>query len=220
MNKMKTDTLIKHQNSEKKRNLVTYGMQITLIVCCIFSGASALGDTGYLSEQALGILMLFSFALTILLYLTKKEIKEINTSRTKKSTTISIFTFICSIIFTGSVIAIFSDGYVPPGIELSSVGPTVNLILTLSFTISLLLLGMQLFRYNRTDDSAQLGGLVSVATMYLISLYGNLFHKINTFQGVVNEFAIITVAVTCCTAISLIVTRISKKKNNLHTEGL
>ena len=53
---------------------------------------------------------------------------------------------------------------------------------------------------------------ISVATIYLISLYGDLLHNMNSFQEGVKDFAIITLAVSIGLAILIIIVRILNNK--------
>lgn len=201
------------QNGAKKRGIISCVLQIALIGFCVISGVSAMGYNSFLSVYSYVALMIISFVLTILICLIKKDTRrnEFNIGD-KCFVVISIFAFLCSIIVTGGVIMMISSGYVPFGIEVSLIGPIINIVLIVLFLIEVLLITLHLFRYFRVSYLMQLEYNISVATIYLISLYGDWLHKMNSFQEGVKDFAIITSAVSIALAILIIILRILNNK--------
>ena len=205
----------KIQKNEKKRNIVKYILQILLVVCCLFSGISALGDRSFLRDYEYVFFMIISFALIIFISLIKKETRMVELNKVcKYLKSISLFTFCCSILLAIGIIVMIANEYVPFGIALSSVGQVANLTLILIFIMNLLVLAIQLFGYEKYGNSIYSGCAISVATIHLDTLYSNLFHKINLFQGVVEEFIIITIVVGISAGMSIVFISRTRQKEN------
>ncbi len=59
-----------------------------------------------------------------------------------------------------------------------------------------------------------MGWFVSIATMYMTVLYGDLLHRMNSAQRVIESLAIRTLVVLVAVAIFLVLTKIIKGKAN------
>ena len=123
--------VVKLQWKERKRNLIRNSVFILAMLCCIISGCLAFGNNGislandsafmYMSLMVLSyVLMLVGCGLQI-------ETDKNDTNKICKCMrVVSFVSFVWSIIVLWGVFFMVTNGQVPFGIELSSVGTFIN----------------------------------------------------------------------------------------------
>jgi hypothetical protein len=157
--------------------------------------------------------MCFSFALLLVgcTWQNETDKKEMN-KFCKYSKIVALLSFLLSIVLTWYVFIMISNGHIPFGMEISSVGLFINWQLTGLFTLNLVMNILEIYRYERCDEAIHWGWFISIATIYLTVLYGDLLHRMDSVQGVMESLMLRTVVVVFVTGISLIVAKILKKK--------
>lgn len=70
-----------------------------------------------------------------------------------------------------------------------------------------------MYRYEKHDETVHWGG-ISIAAIYLTTLYGDCMHNMNTFQGMTKDLIIRTSIVTIVTEISTLCARIYNVKSS------
>ena len=71
-----------------------------------------------------------------------------------------------------------------------------------------------MYRYEKHDETVHWGWFISIAAIYLTTLYGDCMHNMNTFQGMIKDLIIRTAIVTIATGISKIFISIVRASNN------
>lgn len=71
-----------------------------------------------------------------------------------------------------------------------------------------------MYRYEKHDETVHWGWFISIAAIYLTTLYGDCMHNMNTFQGMTKDLIIRTAIVTIVTEISKIFLSILRASNN------
>ena len=209
----------KLQQIEKKHKAIKISLVIVAMVCCIISGYSALGNNNILfandSILVYVMLMIFSFALIVGGCTSQMETDKNDTDKFCKSTKIiSLFSLIWSILMIWCVFLMVINGHIPFGIELSLLGPLINWQLLGIFILNLIIIGLELYRYVKKDEAIHWGWFVSIGTIYMTVLYGDMLHRISSTQDVVESLAIRTLVVLTTIGISFVLTKIIKKVNN------
>jgi hypothetical protein len=82
------------------------------------------------------------------------------------------------------------------------------------FIINLSITVLELCRYAKKDTTIHWGWFVSIATMYITTLYANMLHLISEAQEIITTLAIRTLIVFIVTGISLILSKRIKTKTN------
>lgn len=209
----------KLQQKEKKHKTIKNSVFIVALLCCIISGYSALSNNSILlagdSILLYLILMLFSFLLILAGYTLQIEDDKNDTGKFCKCVKIiSLFSLVWGIVMTWCVLLMLINGHVPFGIELSLVGPFINWQLIVLFILNLIITALEVYRYEKKNEAIHWGWFVSIATMYMSVLYGDMLQRMNSAQGAIESLAIRTLIVLVDVWISLVATKIIKEKAN------
>ena len=202
----------KLQQRENKRKIIRHCLQILPIVCCIISGFSSLGNNSFIFDSkpvwVYLMLMIITFGMTALVYSSNKQLNANSNKFSTISKLISTLTLIGSILSTWIIMLKTANGSIPFGMEPSSIGPFMNNILILAFTVNLILLIIQMYRYEKHDEAIHWGCFISIAAIYMATLYGDCMHNMNSFQGMTKDLIIRTAIVAIVAGISIIATTI------------
>ena len=199
----------KLQQRENKRKFIRHCLQIVPILCCILSGVSALGNNSFIFDSKptweYVLFMVITFITVVIVYSSNQQSHGNSNMFSTISKLISTLTLIGSTLSTWIIMLKTANGSIPFGMEPSSIGPFLNNILIVTFTINLILLIIQMYRYETHDDAVHWGWFISIAAIYLTTLYGDWMHNMNTFQGAAKDFAIRTSIVVIITGITKII---------------
>lgn len=210
----------KLQQIEKKRKSIRSSVLFVALLCCIISGYSALGNNSIVFADDAIFLYVFSMVVSFILILigctSQVEADKNDTDKFCKYMNLaSLLSLVWSILVTWFVFLMVINGYIPFGIELSLVGPFVNCQLIGVFILNLVITVLELYRYVKKDEEIHWGGFVSIATMYMTILYGDMLHRMNSAQEVIESLVIRTFVVLATVGISLVVAKIIKTKSNM-----
>ncbi|MDD6155920.1 MAG: helix-turn-helix transcriptional regulator [Lachnospiraceae bacterium] len=200
--------------NETQRNLIRNSLLIAVILCCFISGCSALSNKCMFDSPPVYIIfMVFSFALTLVGCALQNDTDKKKSNKFCRCTKIvALISFLWIILLTWCVFIMFINGHIPFGMELSSIGPFINWQLIGLFTLNLAMNVLEIFRYKRCDEAIHRGWFISIATMYLTVLYGDLLHRMISIQGAMESLIFRTVIVVIVTGISLVVAKIIKDR--------
>lgn len=84
------------------------------------------------------------------------------------------------------------NGHIPLGMELSLVGPFINWQLIGLFVLNLVIIALEVYRYEKKNEATHWGWFVSIATIYMTVLYGDMLHRMNSTQEVIESLVIRT----------------------------
>ncbi len=222
---------VRLQQKEKKRKAIRISGYVVAILFCIIAGLSALGDTSLLfsNNSILGhifslmhyfvnesilvyvILMVASFALILSGITTQSEMLDDTYKLSKCIKGISLLSMVWGILMTLCSSFIISNGSIPFGMELSDVGPFISVQLTVLFVLNLIIVVVELYRFEKSYISSHLGCFSSVAVMYLTVLYNDMLHRMN-FQEIIKMLIFRTIIVLISLGTTLIVAKTKKKK--------
>ena len=202
--------VVRLQQKDKKRNLIRNSLLIIAVLCCFISGCSTLGSSNLFFENdsilVYVILMLLSYALILMGSVSQNEAyrKDIN-NYGKCMKIVALVSLVWSILITWGVFLMVINGHIPFGMQLSSIGPFLNWQLISLFTLNLIIIVIEIYRYEKYDKTIHWGWFISTASMYLMVLYGDLLHKMSSFQGVIESLVIRTVITLMITGIALVI---------------
>ena len=208
----------KLQQRENKRKNIRHCLQIVPILCCILSGFSALGNNSFIFDSKptweYVLFMVITFITVVIVYFSNQQSHDNSNKFSTISKLISTLTLLGSVLSTWIILLKTANGSIPFGMEPSSLGPFMNNILVITFTVNLLLLIIQMYRYEKHDEAVHWGWFISIAAIYLTTLYGDCMHNMNTFQGMTKDLIIRTAIVTIVTGISTLCARIYNVKSS------
>lgn len=205
------------QQREKRRKLVTDILMIIVLVCCSISGYSAMGTeriilvddstTGYL------ILMAVSFLIVFLIGIAGDNVADNNNCKLEKNMKIVAFVLLILTLAIGfgEFLMICNDA-IPFKIEKMKVGPIINGQLIAIFIANIIFCICEMYMYEKRIISICFGWILSVASMYLLVLYGDLLHRVNSTQGLIESLVLRSFVVLAVLAAFLICTNILIKK--------
>ncbi len=88
-------------------------------------------------------------------------------------------------------------------IELSSVGPFINWQLIGLFILNFTITALALYRYEKKYEAIHWGCFISVAVMYMITLYGDMLHRMTSLQETIESLMIRTLIVLAAVGVFL-----------------
>ena len=199
------------QQKEKQRDLIRNSLVLFVLLCCTILGYASLRDKTILfSNDSILIYVIFmvlSFGMTVAGYASQVESKKIDNSRLCKCMkAVSVISLAWSVFVTWGVFVMVINGYIPFGIEPLSLGPFVNWQLVGLFLVNVVILGIGLFRYEKKDEAIHWGYLVSIATIYMTVLYGDMLHRMSTVHNAITILAARTFIVLVFVLVSLVIT--------------
>lgn len=211
--------VVKLQWKEKIHNLIRNSVFILAMLCCIISGCLAFGNNGisFANDSAFMYmsLMVLSYVLMLVGCGLQIETDKNDTNKICKCMrVVSFVSFVWSIIVLWGVFFMVTNGQVPFGIELSSVGTFINAQLIGLFILNFAIFSWELYRYAKKDVASHWGWLISIAAMYMTVLYSDMLHRMSSVQEVMNALTIRTITVLATVGIALVAAKIIKAKAN------
>ncbi len=213
----------KLQQKAKKRRAIRNGVLIAAMLCCFISGYLTLVNNSVFfafdSLLVYVILMVISFALILGCCTSQMEADKNSTDKFCKCTKmVSLLSLVYSILMTWCVLLMVINGHIPLGLELSSLGPFINWQLLGFFVLNFVITALELYRYEKKDEAIHWGWFISIAAMYITVLYGDMLHRMNSVQGVIESLAIRTLVVLAAVGMSLVTAEIIKAKAYINFE--
>lgn len=210
---------VKLQQKEKKRKAISDSTLVAALLCCIISGYLALGNNSIIFSNhsiiAYIISMVASFALMLAGCQSRIEANKNDTDKfCKYAKIVSVVSLLWSMLMTWCVCLIVINGYLPFGIELSSIGPFINWQLIALFILNLAITALELYRYEKKDEAVHWGWFISIAVMYMTVLYSDMLHRMSSAQEVIESLIIRTLLVLVTAGLSLGIAKIVKMKAN------
>lgn len=209
----------KLQQKNTKRRLIKNSLRILPFVCFTIAGLLAFGNShisfAYNAVLTYSLLMLVSFVSILLAY--QIEDKNDMVYKTngnifcKCSKIIAVLSFFWGLLLTWYAFITASNGPTPLGIKASSVGLFVSWQLLAVFIINFISLVSGALRLEIYDEAVHWGWYVSVAALYLVSMYGDLLHSLSSAQEAVKGLAGRTAMVVVFVVIFLMPDKLLKK---------
>ncbi len=214
------------QKKERKRNLVSIIFFTIVLIFCAVSGYSAMGNKGYIlvndSIISYIILMVISYFLIFYIWMSGDNIINYNNNKLEKSMKIvALVLFVLTLIIGFEEIFIISKGLIPFGMEKSKVGPFINGQLISLFAVNIIWFISSIYMYEKKLLSIHFWWLLSIASMYVLVLYGDLLHRMASTQGFVNSLILRSFIVYMILGLSLLFAYIKNKirGNSLSEQG-
>lgn len=210
---------VKLQQREKTRKTIKNSVFTVALLCCVISGYSALSSNSiaFMDDSIFVYIlsMIFSFILLLAGYSSQIE-DEGNGTDTfcRWIKVVPLLSLIWSILLTWIVFLMIMNGHTPFGMELSLVGPFINWQLIGVFALNFVMIAWGLHRYEKEDETIHWGWFVSIATIYMTILYGDMLHRMISVQGIIESLALRTLLVLVAVGTSLGTTKIIKRKAN------
>lgn len=213
----------KIQHKAKTKKMFCYTIGIIALLYCALIGYSGLINMNILFGDTSGGVYIISLTIILIIYI-YGNVLQIGSAVPKDKRLskwlccISIFTFIWITSATWIMVVMASKGAIPFGMKASSVGPFLNIQLVAAFIINLVILIIELYRIGRDSTNIHLGFAVSVATLYLSALYGDMLHRLIIIEEVYQILLFRTAVVIIETLAALSVTVVIKRKGQLNTD--
>lgn len=197
------------QQREKKRNLVRKILLISNFILCIIVGYSAIGDNGFIlvndSIISYIVIMIISYTLVVYIWISEDSTTDSNNCKIKKNMKIVAFVlFLLSLIIGFGEIFMIDKDFILFGIIKANVGPFINGQIIGLFILNIFWFIVAVYMYDKKLSPIHSGWLLSVASMYLLALYGDLLHRLNSIQGLVNSLMLRSVAVVAILGLFLV----------------
>ena len=182
--------LAKLQQREKTRKLMKSGFIFMLFFVCVIAGYTGLGNTSVLFADYSSMIYVIFLTMTLFFILCGSVEQPGGSTMACDKTAkilriVSVLSLVWCVVVTWMFILMISNGFIPFGMKLSSVGPLLNGQLVVVFVINIMVLGVQLYRYEKKDAGIDRGCMVSAAAIYLTALYGDMLHRLDTVDAVI-----------------------------------
>lgn len=199
----------KLQQREKIRKLTGYIIALSALLCCLIAGYSGLSSSGILLSDSVGTLYIVLLAITLILAIygcisQDKGTAPSDQKLSKRLCYLSVISFVSCALITWTFMLLITNGIVPFGMKVSSIGPLINSQLVAFFLINTGILVVELYRNGKSEVNIHWGYMVSIASVYLAALYGDMLHRIDSVDSVLQILSVRTLAVIVMLSVSLL----------------
>ncbi len=150
--------------------------------------------------------MLFSIFILLIVYILDNQPEKGYLDKICRWTNMAaVISFIWGLGLTWIICFLVLDEHIPFGIEESSVGTFVHWQLMVLLFANVILLIIQLFRYEKYDLVINWGWFVSVSSVYLTVLFGDLLHRFSSEKNMIESLSVRTVLILAITGVSLMI---------------
>lgn len=209
------------QQREKKRFIISSILLVSNLILGIIAGYSAMGNKGYIlvNDSIISYIVLMIISYAFVLHIIISEDIVTNTNNGKIENSMKIFAFVLLVLALligfGEIFFISKDFFVF-GIEKAKLGPFINGQIICLFIVNIVWSILAIYMYEKKNLSINSGWLLSVGSMYLLVLYGDLLHRMNSVQGLINSLIQRSIVVIVILGVMLLLVRVkNKKKVNL-----
>ncbi len=116
------------------------------------------------------------------------------------------------ILVTGIIIVMAGKGITPFHMKEAPVGPFLGYQLTMAFLVNFAIAGISFYGIMTGRSGIDLGDFISVAMLYLTALYGDILHRLTTFESACQMFIFGTMMVIVEVGICIIAVRVLKRR--------
>lgn len=116
------------------------------------------------------------------------------------------------ILVTGIIIVMAGKGITPFHMKEASVGPFLGCQLTVAFLVNFAIAGISFYGIMTGRSGIDLGDFISVAMLYLTALYGDILHRLTTFESACQMFVFGTMMVIAEEGICFITVIVLKRR--------
>lgn len=203
------------QIRSKKKRIVGITVAIVVVFCSMLAGLMGTVGAGFMFDDSSGMLyyLMMISTLVAVVYGGYAPAKE-NTPLSgidKLMSILSIVSYAWMIIMTWSVSILVVNGHIPFGMGLENVGPFINTQLMAVIAMNLLFLIVEIARMGSEFKKLHFGFVFQTASLYMAALYGDLLHRLSSFDGYIDNLATRTIICLICTVAALIVMKMTKK---------
>ena len=211
--------IIKLQSKEKKRKVISCILIWIILLCCFISGYTALWRCHMIitvnSIFVYSILMIISY---LLLFQVRKSLVENvieESDRLSKCTKmIPLSSLLFCILITWYMVLSTTKGYNPFGLEIKNIGVFLNGILINIYMINVIVLVIAFYRLIKLNISIHWGIVLSIGSIFISVLYGDMLHRIDYMHTFINNLTIRTLIVLATTGILVGIVKSRFKKVN------
>jgi transcriptional regulator with XRE-family HTH domain len=196
------------QQREKRRAFVTNILLIIVLIFCGISGYSAMGRKGYVlvNDSIISYIVLMTISDLLIFFIWRSEENITNHSKFERSMKIVALLLLALTIAIGfGSFFMLSNDSNPFRMEKTELGPFINGQFIGVFIVNFIFLFLQYVCLKKKVSSIHSGWLLSVTSMYLLVLYGDLLHRVDSFQGLIESFLLRSFMVTIIPAVLSIV---------------
>lgn len=208
--------IFKLQKRENRKKFIKKILLLLITLCCVMSGYLGFGNTNIIPINLMDmyvILIIFSVT-SILFCLLQNETDASTITRFSNSlNVISIFSIIWCFLFTWCMFLFFFNNNISININVYSIGSFMNYQLMFFYVLNLMILIFKLYK----NDGIDVKYFITIIAIHLTSLYGELLHILNSFQGIFKQLILITLILITITVTYLFITKIinhNKIQNN------
>ena len=209
----------KTQMREKRRRIFGNLVFIAILVFAVISGIAGMGSSDLLYSDASRIVYYALLALSLGLivcegaYHGKEKLNK--WSGASYRSLAALISFVWSVVMTIAVSILVTNGIIPFGMKMASVGPFIMTQLTIIFIINVLLMVFELFRWSKGAGLVHTGYIISIGTMYLCALFGDLLHRLSDIDGFYRNIVEKTIVVMIELVIAILASRILCRKKDI-----
>ena len=183
---LETVRIAKIQTGEKRRRIIesVIGMMAILYVCIL--GTCSLTSYGTIDMNWTVVYSVSYFLFIVFIFgdvlIKKKRFEMKLCDKSSVQIIVPIITYIIEVLICSIFFSCFKKEKMPFYMEAYDVGPLLNVILIIIFGINLLFFIYSIREMVRNVDVVNGGILISVASLLLSGVNGELLHNLDTFE--------------------------------------
>ena len=207
------------QIQTRKKRILSLVLAAVVVFCSIVAGIAGTSGANLLFDEASGIvyylLMICSLAAVVYGGFAPRYESENRSGLDYLMIVLSIASYGWMIIMMWCVSILVVSDHIPFGMRLENVGPFINTQLSAIIVLNLLFLIVEIARMGNEFKRLHFGYVFQITAIYMAALYGDLLHRLSSFDGYIQNLALRTIAVLICTVVALLSMRLLNK----HDDG-
>lgn len=207
----------KLQQLEKNRKFLGYIFAFLTLFCCCIAGFACFGSLAMLCANDSGAVYIILMTITMLLSVygcvsQDKGAFQPDRKHGRHMCYISIISVVWCVLVTWIFMLLISNGIMPFGMKLTSVGPFIDWQLIVIFIINIGILFVELYRNVKRSADIHWGYIVSVSAVYLTVLYGDMLHRLTAVDEFYQILTVRTLVVLAELIVSLLLVNCLERK--------
>lgn len=199
----------------KKKRIVSIAVASVIVFCAMLAGFMGTVGAGFVFDDSSGVLYYIMMILTLIAvvyggYAPVKANSPLS-GLDKIMSIISVVAYAWMVIMIWGVSTLVVNGHIPFGMRLENVGPFINTQLMAIIVMNLLFLIAEIARMGNEFKKLHFGFIFQTASLYMAALYGDLLHRLSSFDGYIENLTTRTIVGLICTAVALIAMKMTKR---------
>ncbi len=196
------------QIQTRKKRILSLVFAAVVVICTLSAGIAGTSGADLLFDDASGIvyylLMISSLAAVVYGSFAPQYESKNAGGLDRIMIVLSIISYGWMLFMMWFISILVVNDHIPFGMKLENIGPFINVQLSAFIILNLLFLIVGIARMGNEFRRLHFGYVFQISAIYMAALYGDLLHRLSSFDGYIHNLAERTIAVLICTVVALL----------------